>query len=289
MMDSEFRPDFHTHTTASDGALSPEALVKKAHEAGINALAVTDHDSFNSLKMAKKAALQAGIAFIPGVEISTEGEDEIHILGYHVHDGMKEVSQLIQSMQADRRARAPRFIQKLNDLGLDIQLSDLQLPEGTECNRPAVAKALLRLGYVNSIQEAFDRYLAHGKPTYIPRLMVSTKQVIALMRRDGAVPVLAHPGLIKSPQKRSLEAIQSYQDAGLMGIEAWHSKHRPAESAKWDQLARSMGLLVTGGSDYHRENDQHGPLGCVLQHWKTASEDAKKLLSLQTGFDRRDQ
>lgn len=285
-MEVVYRPDFHTHTIASDGALGPEALVVKAKEAGINALSITDHDSFNGLKRAEQEARKLGMAFIPGVEISTAGEDEIHVLGYHVHDGMERVKSLILSMQSDRRARAPRFIEKLNQLGLAISLDDLQLHEGTECNRPAVAHALLRLGYVSSIQEAFERYLAQGRPAYVPRMKVSTAEVIAILRNDGAVPVLAHPGLIKSPRLRTQKMLRSYQEAGLMGIEAWHSKHSPAECKQWDQTARALGMLVTGGSDYHREHDRHGPLGCMLKHWKTASQDAANLLAFGPEHDR---
>ena len=277
-LSGSLRPDFHSHSTASDGSLTPAALIERAHASGINLLALTDHESINGITEASRRADSLGMGFIPGIEVSTAGEDEVHILGYFVNDGMRELSALLRSVSLDRKRRAGRFIERFSQLGMPITMEELQIPKGTDCNRPLVARALVKKGYVASVREAFDRYLAVGKPGYIPREKADTLDVVRMLRREGAVPVLAHPGIIKSPALKSPERLSQLKEAGLLGIEAFHSQHRRAECLRWEAVARSMNLLVTGGSDFHTQGDGHGDLGCVLQHWAAADRDSRELL-----------
>jgi predicted metal-dependent phosphoesterase TrpH len=277
--DHLLKPDFHAHTTASDGVLSPVQLVREAVLRGLNLLAITDHDTLKGLYEANLSALESGINLINGIEISTAGEDEVHVLGYFVRGDMEELNEATQKMCADRQSRCPKFLARFNELGLPLTLEDLQIPEGTDCNRPHIARALVRKHYVSSVQEAFDRYLAVGRPGYIARLRFETEEIIAMFRREGAVPVLAHPELIIKQTLKSPERIKALKVAGLMGIEAWHSKHSKSACLKWVHTAGELGLLVTGGSDFHQHRDTHGELGSMLTWWENAHEDAVRLLN----------
>lgn len=266
------------HSKASDGACQPKELVKKVAQAGINLFALTDHETMLGLDEAQRASEESGLQFIPGVEVNTAGHDEVHILFYFVHEGMDELTSQLRLMNESRETRGFQMIERLNSLGIPMTMNDLDIPPGVYCNRPHVAQALVRMGAVSSVKEAFDRFLGVGKLAYVERARIETLDAIALAREIGAVPVLAHPELIKKPELKSEEAVRKMADAGLMGIEAYHSKHDSASSKKWDQAARSLGLLVTGGSDFHRPSDEHGPIGCILSKWKSAHDDASALL-----------
>ncbi len=275
-----FRPDLHTHTFFSDGVLSPPCLVEEAKAAGINLLAVTDHDTINGLADAKQAAKGAGIGLIPGIEISTAGEDEVHILGYFVKPEMTFLKDLIKRVSLDRQSRCGRFLEKLRSLGITLLEEDLQIPEGTDCTRPHIGRALVRKGFVPSLSKAFDLFLAVGKPAYVSRIRLETEDILRMLCEEGAVSVLAHPDLIKSKELKSPERIAKMKDAGLCGIEAYHSRHSDSGSRYWDQLAREYGLLVTGGSDFHQHGDDHGLIGSCTRQWMKADEDAARLIEM---------
>lgn len=277
-----YTTDLHLHSNRSDGIFSPGQLVLKAREAGVNAMALTDHETLAGLAEAEQAASNLGLSFIPGVEINTAGDSEIHILLYHVHPGMAELTRLLEQISQDRQSRAYRFIDRFAELGIHLDIGDFEIPEGTDCNRPLVAKALVRKGIVKSTDEAFRNYLAVGKKAYVPRLRVETIEAIRLARREGAVPVLAHPELIRSAAFKTEANILELAAAGLMGIEAHHSKHSPSARTHWDQMARKLGLLVTGGSDFHEPGDSHGPIGCQTEAWQHMQEDTEALLALKT-------
>lgn len=270
--------DLHLHSTASDGVLSPKELVFQAAAAGLNTMALTDHETMAGLRDAREAADRQGIRFIPGLEINTAGEDEVHVLLYFVDEAMDELPRLLSMINRDRRERGEKFLAKFNQLGIPLSREDLRIPPGSFCNRPHVAQALVRRGYVSSIKEAFDRYLAVGRPGYIGRTRLETAEIASMGRRIGAVPVLAHPGLVRKPALVSPEALADLKAAGLMGIEAYHSMHTAAQCSHWESLARGMDLLVTGGSDFHRADDQHGAIGCMLAKWTTVDRDTSLLL-----------
>lgn len=274
--------DLHLHSTASDGLLSPAQLMQTAQEAGLQVVGLTDHETLGGLDEAAQAAHRLGLTLIPGVEINTMAEDEVHILLYFVHEGMQELGALLQKVQQDRQDRCALFLERFRDLGKPISLEDLRLQPGTFCHRPHVADALLRRGYVTSRQEAFDRYLAAGKPGYVPRLKVDTQELLQLARRCGAVPVLAHPALIKKPALKDGNALAAYKEAGLLGIEAYHSKHSDGDCKHYLQLARSLGLTVTGGSDYHADPGSEVQPGNQRRRWQTAGQDVRALISLRT-------
>lgn len=281
--DSFIRADLHLHSIASDGALTPRELVQRVANAGLRHMALTDHETMGGLMEAETTAKQAGINFIPGVEINTAGRDHVHVLLYFVDNSMTELTTLLDNMRRERDARCGKIIAKLNELGIHITLDDLDLPEGTVCGRPHIANALMKRGYVSTTQEAFDRFLDVDQPAYVPRTRYETADIIRLARSIGAVPILAHPGLIRNKELVTEAAIQNLIEAGLMGIEAYHAMHDDETCAYWDQLTRRLGLIVTGGSDYHKDGDNHGAIGGEIPRWQRMDADVMDLVAIRKG------
>ena len=273
------RADLHLHSKASDGALCPSELVRRAVDLGLTHMALTDHETLFGIQRAERAARELGIQIIPGVEINTAGSDHVHVLLYFVHEGMGELMDLLAAIHAERMARGPKIISKLNQLGIQISLDDLDVPEGTAIGRLHVALALKKLGIVPDEQAAFDRYLDVGKRAYVSRKRYETLRIIQMARRLGALPVLAHPELIRDNSLKSPGAIAELKEAGLLGLEAFHSQQSDAACMQWEQLARRLGLLVTGGSDFHRDGDKHGAIGSQMSRWKNMREDMHHLMA----------
>lgn len=267
------RPDLHLHTTASDGVFTPGKLAQLLQRADVTCFAITDHDTLTGLSEAASAAYDRGLAYIPGVEISTEGEDEVHILGYGVREKDPVLLSFFQERERERAIRVRRMGERLNQLGCSLPLDEILSGAGSSVGRPHLARAMVAQGYVESVQEAFEKYLGRGRPAYVPREKLPASRAIRLLRERGAVPVLAHPGLLKWPMERLLPLLGAWQDVGLMGLEVYHPAHR-GDYDRWDKLARQRGLLVTGGSDFHDQDDCHGQIGETIAHWLTASQDA---------------
>ncbi len=272
-------PDLHLHSTASDGILPPGAVMRRAQGAGVNTVALTDHDSLRGLDTARQAAQAAGMRFIPGIEISAGGQDEIHILGYHISADSAGIQRLIDALRADRRNRAQGFLDALKKAGFPLTDDELGIPEGTAFSRPLLARAMVNKGYVSSVVEAFDRYIGIGKPCYVPRRVFDVGEVIAVLREDGAVPVLAHPALIKAPTAELPDMLERWISAGLMGIEAFHPAHDDTACRRWEDYARQRNLLVTGGSDFHGDlGPLHAEIGAMIPRWAAHQDDTQRLL-----------
>lgn len=287
-MDAALQADLHMHSTSSDGKLSPEELAGEVLRQNIHTMALTDHETMTGLAAAKAAAAASGIRFIPGVEINTAGEEEVHLLFYFVDPSMQELAEQLAAINLDRQLRAQRFVERFGELGIQLTQEDFQVPEGTFCHRPHVADALVRKGYATSRQEAFQRYLAVGRPGYISRMKLDTIKAIELANRLGLVVVLAHPGLIRNQSLTTAEALKTLKEAGLHGIEAHHANHTPAACAYWDKTARNLGLLVTGGSDFHAFKDSHGLIGSHLNTWHEVNKDIEALYDLAAKLKKED-
>lgn len=266
------RPDLHLHTTASDGMLSAAEIARQVQKADVTLFSVTDHDTMAALADAADAAYDRGLAFLPGVEISTEGDTEVHILGYGVQADDPVLNAHFDQMARDRRERVLAMANRLKDLGMPLPEDQLSIPDNGSIGRPHLARAMVAMGYVDSVSEAFDRYLSKGRPAYIPRNTLSAAQAITLLRDRGAVPVLAHPGLLKWPMERLLPMLRAWMDAGLMGLEVYHPANR-GNYPVYDQLARQHSLLVTGGSDFHDFTGSHGQIGETAAEWPDAGKD----------------
>ncbi|GLI06965.1 PHP-like protein [Paenibacillus tyrfis] len=258
--------DLHTHTLASDGTGPPADNVRLAAEAGLAAVAITDHDTVGGLREAMEAGLKYGIAVVPGVEISTvhAGQD-IHVLGYWIDDTDPQFLARLAELREVRNRRNEMIVNKLQELGLSVTMDDVleslrtSKKAGDTVGRPHIADALVRKGYVNSMAEAFDRYLAKGAAAYVNPPRITPQQAVEWILEAGGAPVLAHPGLYGQD-----ELIPLLAEVGLVGVEAFHSDHTPEQEAHYEALAAAYGLLVTAGSDYHGERGGvvfHAPIG----------------------------
>lgn len=247
--------DLHSHTTASDGSLTPEELVRLAKRQGVSTLAVTDHDTVAGLPRAIIEGERLGVEIIPSIEISCSyGETELHILGYFINPDDPHWEPALARYWTSREDRNPLIVQRLNELGCELDYAEIKAAAGSATvGRPHIAQALLRKGYVRSISEAFDRYLADGGPAYIPRRLPPPAEAIGLIRQTGGIPVLAHPvytSRIKEPFERICETLKG---VGLMGVESFYSSHNQQQTDRYRSVSREQNLLVTGGSDFHGE------------------------------------
>ncbi|WPD20050.1 PHP domain-containing protein [Thermaerobacter composti] len=246
--------DLHTHTTASDGTVTPEERIQMARRAGLEYVGITDHDTLAGLPAARAAARAAGIGLVPGVELSTDVDlgsrrVGVHVLGYWVKEDDPPLVELLAQRRASRERRLARILERLAQVGIVLDEGRIRaLARGGAVGRPHVARALVEAGVVATVAEAFERYLTPGKPGYVPRAPLAPEAAIAAIRAAGGVPVLAHPGLL--PER--LHALWPvWQRHGLAGVEVYHTKHSPEQAAAFLRRARELDLLPTGGSDCH--------------------------------------
>lgn len=249
------RADLHTHSSGSDGTDSPAELVRKADVMNLGGIALTDHDSVAGIQEFMDAEASAELIRVAGLEISTEYENkEVHILGYFVPLDSKPLNDRLEFLRKSRHERLPKIIRKLNEQGLDITLDELleELEGVASPGRPHVAQLLIKKGFVKDTMEAFQKYLASGKPAYVKKARMQTLEAVKLLKSVGTVPVLAHPLTIKVQNLRSF--IETLMDAGLMGVEVEYDysflgMHRTSDEVR--QVIQGLDILHTGGSDYH--------------------------------------
>jgi len=241
--------DLHSHTLASDGALSPRDLVRKAIEHGVSVLAITDHDSTEGIAEARvEAGRRPGFTLVPGLEINCDVEGaEIHVLGYLVDHEAPWFQEFLREQRAARTERVHRLAARLAELGLPIDPAEVLALAGEAApGRPHVAQVMVRRGYVKSVREAFDKYLRSDGPANVPRHRLTPTEAIGVIRRARGVAVLAHPGLADRDAM-----IPAFVDAGLGGIETYYAEHSTEQVRKYLDVCRRFDLVATGGSDYH--------------------------------------
>ncbi len=247
------RIDLHLHTTHSDGSVSPAEVLRLAHKAGITALAITDHDIVSGIPDAISTGAELGIEIIPGVEISScVGNSELHILGYCMDWQNPELIRRLAALRISRHIRNPQIIERLRALGLEISYEEVQALAGTDSvGRPHIARVLIEKKYVSSAKEAFDRYLAEGRPAYVARELPQPADAIAWIRAAAGVAVLAHPTWAKVSGEGLNTLLTALKTDGLGGIEVHYSTHTKRQTTEYLDLAKRLNLLVTGGSDFH--------------------------------------
>jgi len=273
------RCDLHTHSQASDGMQPPADNVKLAKQRGLAAVALTDHDTVAGVAEAKRAGKECGIEVIAGVEISTRaGGKDIHVLGYYVNTEDELFLQRLRGLRDARDKRNHLIIGKLQELGLDISWQEVldelgrPLEPDESIGRPHMADVLVKKGYAVDMRDAFDRYLAEGKPGFVSVPRVTPMDACEWIRAAGGASVIAHPGLYSDDKLVRRIIAESFPD----GIEVFHSDHGPEEERRYAEMAREYDLIVTGGSDYHGERQGvvfHGDLGS-----KTISVDVLERL-----------
>jgi predicted metal-dependent phosphoesterase TrpH len=252
--------DLHTHTNESDGTVPPARLVEAALALRLEALGICDHDTFAGYDAAVGPAAQAGLDLVCGIELSTkrqapgERSQSIHMLGYFLdRPPSAEFRGWLDGLQRSRRDRNRRLAERLQSLGMDIRLEDVVKLGRSLAGRPHFAKLMLSKGYVSSIQEAFDRYLAESAEAYVEREEPSLQEGIRRILDGGGLPSLAHPVRLSRRPERIEELVEEMCGMGLRAIEVYHSDHSPTDVVLYQVLARRYDLAITGGTDFHGE------------------------------------
>lgn len=263
--------DLHLHTTASDGRLTPAELVARASAAGLTTISVTDHDTVAAIAEATEVAKGLNLRVVPGIEITAvdDGRD-VHMLGYFFDPLSTTLAAVLERQRALRVARVREIGEKLASLGMPIDVESVLLAAaarpGSSVGRPQVARELVRMGYVPSVQDAFDQWLATGRPAFMLRTGPSPAAIVDTIHEAGGVASIAHPAVTKRD-----ELIAPLVEHGMDAIEVYHSDHSPDAEQIYRSMAKRLGVLVSGGSDFHGEDTTVNPsrtrrstLGVVL-------------------------
>lgn len=253
--------DLHMHTTASDGVYGPTDLMRRCKELGLRAVALTDHDTTDGIEEAYAAAQKLDLEFIPGIEINTDvSGGEVHVLGYYIEYQRPAFQAMIKVLRDARERRGQRMVELLNEEGIPVQWERVREIAQGAVGRPHVAKALLEAGYVQSIGEAFDKYIGTGKPAYVPRYKLTPEDAVRLIASANGLPVIAHP--IDLPGLEELrEWLPGLKEAGMVGLETYYGPYTSEQEQELLKLAHEYDLIPTGGTDFHGPNIHPTPLG----------------------------
>lgn len=255
--------DLHTHSTASDGSFSPSELILYAADKGISRLALTDHDTLAGLDEASKTAAEAGIDFIHGIELNIEWpKGEFHLLGLGLENPHPSLRSLIDYLQENRKKRNEEIINKLKNIGIDVSFQELEdLFRTGSIGRPHIAEYLVSRRFVKTRQQAFDRYLAQGRPCYADFRGADLKDAVAAIKKSGGVPVLAHPMSLYVAWGKLPGVLCEIFETGVEGIEAWHPGARVGECKRLEETGKQIGFFITAGSDFHGEKRPDRKIG----------------------------
>jgi 3',5'-nucleoside bisphosphate phosphatase len=262
--------DLHIHSTASDGTCSPSEILQIAADIGLRAVSITDHDTLAGSRAALNCPLPDHLNVISGVEVSTQAPDgfmiggSLHILGYGMDVNHGPLQRALDDLQNARDTRIPRIIERLNRAGIPIGMQQvLELVGDGSPGRPHIARAMIEMGVVSDVDQAFDRFLSKGRPGYVDKYRIDCRLALELIRQAGGIPVLAHPYLIPGAKDRDLDdLVKRLCDLGLMGIEVYYPEHPPQAVSYYRELADRFDLVLTGGSDFHGELSPDVRLGC---------------------------
>lgn len=246
--------DLHLHTTASDGRLTPAQLVARASTAGLTTISVTDHDTVAAIAEVTEAARAINIRVVPGIEITAvDAGRDVHMLGYFFDPFSTTLAAVLERQRALRVTRVEEIGEKLAALGMPIDVESVLLRAavrpGSSVGRPQVARELVRAGYVSSVQDAFDKWLATGRPAFTPRTGPSPAAVVDTIHEAGGVASMAHPAVTRRD-----ELIAPLVEHGMDAIEVYHSDHSPEDQQLYKAMAKRLGALVSGGSDFHGDD-----------------------------------
>jgi predicted metal-dependent phosphoesterase TrpH len=251
--------DLHSHTTESDGTLTPAELVSLAKRIGLAAIAITDHDTFAGYEKAEPIAAGAGLDLLRGIELNSRlnpaidsDQRHVHVLAYFPSGApLQKFNAWLTGEQEDRRTRNRRLIEALRNRGIDITLEEVEARGRSMAGRPHFARILVEKRYAANSEDAFQRYIGETAPSYVERESQTTEEAIEIVRAGGGIPVVAHPVRLALTPPIERQVLQHLKDAGLLGLEVYHSEHSPNLQAHYLRLADELKLLPTGGSDFH--------------------------------------
>lgn len=245
--------DLHIHSTYSDGVLKPAELVDLAKSQGLSAISITDHDTADGAGEAIQRGLEKGIEVISGIEISSwHGDTSMHILGYLFRSDDEQFNSRLQLLQQGRETRNIRIIENLNKLGITVELEELlQYSEYGQTGRPHIARLLVDKGIAKTVDLAFKYYLGRGAAAYAERFRFSARDAIAMIREAGGVAVLAHPSSLDPSLRSTPSLLKDLHKVGLNGVEVYYPSHSSKAVKALLKMAEDIGLLITGGSDFH--------------------------------------
>lgn len=275
------RIDLHTHSRASDGTQTPAELMRAAAAAGLDVIALTDHDTSAGWAEAAATAQEEGVTLVRGMEISARYKGRgVHLLAYLPDPTYPPLAEGLQKILDGRNSRVPEVIERLQGLGIEIEANDVHRLAGKPAatGRPHVADALVALGVVADRDQAFRSYLSQGRPAYVDRYAAPLEEMIAIITRAGGVSVVAHPWGRNDPSGMTAEDIALLTDAGLVGLEVDHQDHDAAARSRLADIANDLDLVRTGSSDHHGVGKKNHELGCNT----TAPEEFERLMEKAT-------
>lgn len=270
--------DLHTHSTCSDGTLSPSEVVKLAKTKGLSAIALTDHDTIDGLNEAIETGRAIGIEVITGIEFSVAADTEMHLLGLDFDIDCLAIKNILDEMIIQRDIRNYKVIELLAGLGIHITIDDI-LKEATSkvTGRSQIAKAMLKKGYVSSIKEAFDRYLSFGKPAFVERSTLSPEDAIRIIHESHGKAFLAHLNQTGKSDKELYKLLTHLKKCGLDGIEGYYTEYTEEMNCRFRKMADDIGLLLSGGSDFHGTNKDGYEIGTGKGNLKIPYELLEKI------------
>jgi 3',5'-nucleoside bisphosphate phosphatase len=258
--------DLHVHTNMSDGSFSPAEIVRLSAQKGLQAIAITDHDTVAGIAVAQAEGSRSGVEVISGVEMSVEWNPGIvHILGFFVNSDDRHLLESLAYLAQGRHDRIPKIVSKLNDCGVHISVEEVAGESGDGVpGRPHVANVMVRKGIVSGVQEAFDLYLGKGAPAYVKKTKTSPREAMRVIKGAGGLPVLAHPHSIDEPDNSRLrDIVRDFVSQGLEGIEVFYPKHTAEQTRTFLNLALEFDLAITGGTDFHGAGRPDIELGVI--------------------------
>lgn len=272
--------DLHLHSTYSDGLFTPDELCRKAQKAGVRTLALTDHDTADGMPDMYAAADAHEQALIPGVEVSTGDGGRVHVLCYGPNVCSEPMTDWLRLRARERTGRAAEMIRLLAEQGIDIpQQEQERLLAIPTVGRAHIARSLVAMGVISTTKQGFDRYLAEGKPAYVPRPLLPTAEAVETLSGMSVVTVLAHPMRMGLEWTALQALVMHLRECGLRGMEAFHPSANARMARQLEQLARQNGLLVTGGSDYHGDPGSTLHIGRLPAGWQQREDDLSALHS----------
>lgn len=261
--------DLHTHSLKSDGSMTPAEVVHEAKKAGLAAIALSDHDTVDGLPEAIAEGEKIGVEVIPAIEFSVQSKTETHILGYFIDYNNPDLKQVLKEVVDLRIERNYVTTERLNELGFDISLEEVRaLAPNNFVGRAHFARVLMDKGYTSSVKEGFDKYMSVGKYAYCEKQRLTAREAVELIAKCGGISFLAHPHLTKLSDDELRDYLIELKACGLCGIEGYYTDYTPEMQEKYQSMAKELGLMISGGTDFHAAMKPHISIGKGLGEMK---------------------